>query len=321
MEMDYTVLENGLDFILMAVIDLSIINEVGTDDEAKKRLIKYSLLHLSSGIELVFKHRLLQEHWTYVFADMNKAKKKALQSGEFKSADSETIIERLKNLCDIVLIQEEIKDLSNLRNRRNKAEHFNLNEHILSIESSIHKSISILIRVIVKHYDLEEFTDAESELFSQIKTLLRQSQQHYDDAKVIAQKELKQTGMEDHVTTCPDCEEDFLLRDDGAKCVFCGYEATGEKAARDYILNVLGINEYEIVKDGGEFPQYECPECDNESLVCDTNNKRVICFSCDYEDAISNITFCSDCGKLFIDTENEIGICSSCADYLFHEED
>jgi len=60
----------------MAVNDLSIINEASTDDETKKHLIKYSLLHLSSGIELVLKHRLLQEHWTYVFTDMNKAKKK-----------------------------------------------------------------------------------------------------------------------------------------------------------------------------------------------------------------------------------------------------
>jgi ribosomal protein S27E len=321
MKTDYTVLENGLDFILMAVNSLSIINEAGIDDEAKKRLIKYSLLHLSSGIELVLKHKLLQEHWTYVFADMNKAKKEALPSGDFKSADSETIIERLKNLCDIELTQEEIKNLHNLRNRRNKAEHFNLNEHILSIESSIHKSISVLIRVIVEHYNLNEFTDEESELFSQIKTLLRQSQQHYNDAKTIAQKELEQTGMENCVIKCPNCEEIFLLRDNGVMCVFCGYEATAEEAAQDYITNILGISEYETIKEGGEFPQYECPECDNDSLVYDAKNKRVICFSCNYEDAMSNITFCSDCGDLFVDTEDGICICYSCSDLRFHKDD
>jgi len=82
----------------------------------------------------------------------------------------------------------------------------------LSIESSIHKSISITIKLIVVHYDLDEFTDEESELFSKIKALLRQSQQHYDDAKTIAQRELEQTGMKDYVTTCPECEEIFLLR-------------------------------------------------------------------------------------------------------------
>ena len=321
MEMDYTVLENGLDFVLMAINNLTIINENSPDDEANKRLMKYSLLHLSSGIELVFKHRLLQEHWTYVFADMNKAKKEALQSGDFKSADSETIIERLKNFCDIGLTQEEIKDLRNLRNRRNKAEHFNLNEHILSIESSIHKSITILIRVIVEHYDLDDFNDEENELFAQIKALLRQSQQHYNDAIVIAQKELEQTGMKNYATTCPECEEDFLLRDDGVKCIFCGYEATGEEAARDYIHNVLGISEYETVKDGGEFPQYECPACDNEALVFDVEKGKAICFACDYDDDISKFSSCSHCGKPFVDTEDGICICPMCADHIFNKDD
>lgn len=325
MEMNYTVLENGLDFVLMSANNLSIINEADTaaDDEAKKRLIKYSLLHLSSGIELVFKHKLLQEHWTYVFADMNKAKKEALQSGDFKSADSETIIERLKNLCDIEITQEEIKDLRNLRNRRNKAEHFNLNENILSIESSIHKSISILIKVIVKYYDLDEFTDEENELFSQIKKLLRQSQQHYDDAKIIAQKELEQIGMENYVVTCPECGEEFLLRDYGSKCIFCGYEATGEVAACDYIYNILGINEYEIVKGGGEFPKYECPMCDAEALVYDDYNDKVICFNCDYEENTTNILFCDECGKVYINhssKEDDIGICSACIDYHINKD-
>lgn len=318
MEMNYTVLENGLDFVLMAASNLSIINEAGTTDEAKKRLIKYSLLHLSSGIELVFKHKLLQEHWTYVFADMNKAKKEALKSGDFKSADSETIIDRLNNFCDIVLTPEEMKDLRILRSRRNKAEHFNLNENILSIESSIHKCISILVKVIVEHYNIGEFTDEENGLFAQIKTLLRQSQQHYNDAKAIAQKEIEQTGIANCVIMCPECEENFLLRDDGVKCVFCGYEETAETAARDYIFNVLGISEYEIVTGGGEFPLYECPECENECLVIDDENDKAICFNCEYIENTSNIKFCDECGKAYIhygNSEDDIGICSSCCDY------
>lgn len=65
MEKHYRVLENGLDFILMAVNNLTISNESNIDYEARKRLIKYSLLYLSSGIELVLKYRLLREHWTY----------------------------------------------------------------------------------------------------------------------------------------------------------------------------------------------------------------------------------------------------------------
>ena len=274
--MEYSVLENGLDFVLMATNNLAIINENLQGNEANKRLMKYALLHLPSGIELIFKHKLLQEHWTYVFADMNKARKDALQSGEFKSVDSETAIERVRSFCDVGLTKEEVRDLRNLRNRRNKAEHFRLKESVLSIESSMHRSISILIRVIVDYYDLDSFTDEENELYSQIKTLLRQSQEHYSDAKMLVKKETEKMGMEKQLTMCPECHECFLTRGDGAKCIFCNYDAPGEEAAREYICSVLGISEYEITKDGGEFPQYDCPKCDNKALVYDTTNNRIV---------------------------------------------
>ena len=58
MEMNYSLLENGLDFILDAAQKLSELNDSDLDDKDSQRLIKYALLHLSAGIELVFKYRL-----------------------------------------------------------------------------------------------------------------------------------------------------------------------------------------------------------------------------------------------------------------------
>ena len=83
MDMDYSLLENGLDFILDATQKLLELNDSDLDNRCNQRLIKYALLHLSAGIELVFKYRLFKEHWTYVFADMNKANKKndSIKSG------------------------------------------------------------------------------------------------------------------------------------------------------------------------------------------------------------------------------------------------
>jgi hypothetical protein len=321
MNLEYTVLENGLDFVLSAINNLAIINEGKPDDELMKRLLKYALLHLSSGIELIFKSRLLQEHWTYVFSDMNKANKTAMQSGDFKSVDSETIIERLENLCSIKLDQPERTDLSNLRKKRNKAEHFNFNEHVLSVESSIHKCISVLIKTIVKHYDIESFNDNERYLFSEIRDLMRKLTQHYDDAKSIAQKELEQSGLSDSAFICPECEEKFLIRDDGVKCYFCGYEDNGESAAKSYISNIMGVSEYQTVKEGGEYPLYECPECGNDSFVVDTENEKAICFSCDFECNTHDLSFCSDCGLPYIDSEDGLCLCSSCLEYRFNKDE
>ena len=43
----------------------------------------------------------------------------------------------------------------------------------------------------------------------------------------------------------------------------------------------LGINEYQCVKDGGEFHEYECQECCDEQLVYDAEISRFHCLSCD----------------------------------------
>jgi len=323
MEMKYTVLENGLDFVLNSINNLTIANEDTTDEDAKKRLIKYALLHLSSGIELVLKARLFQEHWTYAFADMNTAKKELLLSGDFKSVDSETLLARLENLCNIKVEQHNIKTLRDLRKRRNRAEHFDFNESILSVESSINKSISILIKLLIENYNIDNFCDEESNLFDEIKDSMRKFTKHYDNSKAIAQKILEQKGLAKNVVICPECQESFLHRDVDVKCYFCGYEDTGESAANNYIFNIMGMDEYSTVKDGGEYPLYECPECQNETLVLDSENERALCFSCDLDCNIKDIGICSDCCSPFYSYgyEKDIGICSNCIQNKLDNDD
>lgn len=322
MEMKYTVLENGLDFVLHSINDLTIANEDTTDEDAKKRLIKYALLHLSSGIELVLKSRLFQEHWTYVFADMNKAKKELLESGDFKSVDNDVLLTRLENLCNIKIEQHNVRTLKNLRKRRNRAEHFDFNEPILSVESLIHKSISILIKFLVENYDVDGFCDEESILFTEIKNSMRKLTKHYDDAKTIAQKMLEQTGLSEYSCICPQCQESFLLRDDDVKCLFCGYEDNGESAANNYIFNIMGLDKYSTVKDGGEYPLYDCPQCGKETLVVMEENEGAFCFSCDFNCDNDEVKFCSSCGSFFYETNGEsIGLCENCIEYKFGKDD
>ena len=319
MTIEYTVLENGLDFVLSAINNLVIINQDKPEEDVKKRMFKYALLHLSSGIELILKSRLLHEHWTYVFTDINKASKRALQNGDFKSVDSETIIERLVNLCEIEISEDERKCMRNLRKKRNKAEHFGFNEPELSVESSIHKCISIIIRLIVTYYDYNNFNENENYLFSQIRDLMRGLTQHRYDVKIIAQKELKQTGYIGFL--CPECEELFLVRDGGVKCYFCGYDDSGESAAKNYISNIMGVSEYETVKHGGEYPLYTCPECGDKSFVLEEDIQQGVCFSCGFECDLDDISFCSDCGMPFIDSDEGLCICQDCFNYRVNKDD
>jgi hypothetical protein len=59
-ELAFSPLENGLDY-LQSVVD-------GLAGDPTKRDLKYAVLHLSAGIEVLAKYRLHREHWTLVSA-------------------------------------------------------------------------------------------------------------------------------------------------------------------------------------------------------------------------------------------------------------
>lgn len=76
--MNITLVENALDFILSAV-------EWAKGDDV--RSLKYAILHLSDGVELILKEKLRRDHWSLLFADVDKANENALKTGDFKSVD------------------------------------------------------------------------------------------------------------------------------------------------------------------------------------------------------------------------------------------
>lgn len=316
MVINFSLLENGFDFICNSLNNLTLLDNSGREEHGSRGLIKYSLLHVSSGIELVFKYRLLQEDMKYIFYNMDDADKEKLKSGDFRSIDSNTIIKRLTDFCNIEFTDEELNDLKSLRMRRNKAEHFRLNESILSVENLIHKCISILSRIILEYYDTNEFSDEETELFNNMKNLLRQLKQHYEEAKAIAQNEIDRYWDISTIYKCPTCEEEFLVVENGAKCVLCDYNASPEVAADDYIENILGISKYSTVKHGGEYPLYECPECTMESMAFDEDNNIAICFNCAHQEPLHNFSNCSTCGQPYIESEG-ICLCPSCKNYFY----
>ena len=101
-----------------------------------------------------------------------------------------------------------------------------------------------------------------------------------------------------------------------------GYEDTGESAADNYIFNIIGMDGYSTVKDGGEYPLYECPQCGKETFVLDSENERALCFSCDFDCDAGELEFCSSCGSLFYDSDEEgIGICPNCIEYKLSKDD
>lgn len=88
--------------------------------------------------------------------------------------------------------------------------------------------------------------------------------------------------------------------------------------ADSYIEDVLNIRKYNCVKDGGVFPLYVCPNCDEEQLVSIEGKGIYKCFHCGYQCEERELTRCCECGEFF-ETEDEI-ICPDCIKRKMEED-
>jgi hypothetical protein len=101
-ELAFSPLENGLDY-LQSVVD-------GLAGDPTKRDLKYAVLHLSAGIEVLAKYRLHREHWTLVLSkpDDPKINLAAFERGDFQSISGETALTRLRNLVGLPLTDDDL---------------------------------------------------------------------------------------------------------------------------------------------------------------------------------------------------------------------
>ena len=335
--MNETMLENGLDFILDAAKQLALAEET-QDDTVRARAIKYSLLHLLAGTELVMKARLYIENWTYIFADMNRADRQMLANGSLKTVDSSKCVDRLKRLCNIDLSEKDQAAFENLRKRRNCVEHFKVTDDVRAMEAVINKALSATMTFLeicydefsrpslfnLKSDDVKEMTENENHLIGEITRCVAQLNKHYKDAVKLATELADKQGacLEDERLECPSCGEKLLVPDGGrCHCYLCGYEADGEEAARQYLADVKNLDEYRIVKYGSTYPLYTCPECGEQSFV--NVGDKYECFSCRMNYPVEDIKFCSDCGEVYVNSNDndECNLCPDCIAYKMDEWD
>lgn len=84
-----------------------------------------------------------------------------------------------------------------------------------------------------------------------------------------------------------------------------------KNSAKDFVENELGISKYRCVKDGGEFPVYECPACGENQLVHNVEKGSFHCFGCDENYTDGDLTFCVQCGSIMRRT-GDAPICQNC---------
>lgn len=116
------------------------------------------------------------------------------------------------------------------------------------------------------------------------------------------------------VTRCPRCSVGLVEVDAIPECPACGATwESGAELAGEYAEVFLGLDWYSSIKDGGDAPTQECPECGEQAVVTvrpeDATFWTTMCLSCSapWNDS------CMRCGApIQYRGEGDLLVCSAC---------
>jgi len=227
-------LDNGIDYIYEAV--QPIFRENFKLHNNSQHSWKYSVLHLYSGIELLLKEKLKQEHWSLIFQDISKARSIKLENGDFVSVYHEELINRLQNIAGVTLNDEPIKKLQSLRNR---FEHFEINIPLSQCQDIVAGALDEIINFWERYFKSVS-TVEQQEMFIQIKSIAT-GFEAYREQRLNKFKQAISGIVENKkglIVLCPDCSSlSFaVFKDDKreCKCFVCDEKHT----KNDYLKSI-----------------------------------------------------------------------------------
>jgi len=258
----FDLFENGLDFIAEAV------DAINTPSTHKK--LKYALINLCSGVELILKEVLRKKDWRLLFQEVNEATVEKLQSGDFESVTFNKSIARLESQCSVKFLEEDKKILNDLRVKRNKIEHFKVDETVNAIKSICSKVLSIIIHFIEQEIDLKEVSPLSKKYITDLpKELTKFNSYVLERNQKIKPKFDKKTAAGIIAVKCPNCYQNTLFVDSQLKCEFCSYNNPPE---------VLAIEINKSNEENQAIPPAKCNSCSSLSLI--KHDTKTICLSC-----------------------------------------
>lgn len=285
-EIRFELLENGLDFIASGLDYIA--------RGATKSDLKYGVLHLSSGIELVLKARLQQEDWRLLFPDPAKADENSYKAGNFRSIGLPDCLLRLEEECAIEISDEGIEKLGAIRVRRNRLEHFAIVDTKSAIESLAAQALGVLLDFIGEAFEGSALSDQENELILRIRERLTEFYNFTKDrlAEIFADSNPRKDELT-KLIECPCCRQQTLRPDVSVECMFCGYRAEPEAAANFYMA------QHQVGP-----AMHFCPDCDSKALVDlgaagnAAPATQFICFGCGLQWEEGTLAECPLCQNL-----------------------
>jgi hypothetical protein len=308
--LDFTLLENGLDFLLHAVEHLS--------GEPSERDLKQGVINLAGGVELILKERLRRHDWRLLFADQARASAQDLATGNFKSVGPGLTIARLCDEAGVLLEPATDAALNRLRLQRNQINHLAITVPAGAVIALAAAALAFALDFVGDELDGD---DLEGRAAVDLE-LLRQATVEFKSFVDERWRSIKpRVEQAIAIVTCADCGQDAAEIDDGVRCHFCGYRATPQIGAEEFAAQVLGASYYDSVKNAEYWPISFCPDCGMETLIDEGLNdasefptRQWVCFSCACAWDDNALHSCDSCGAFHPDKLG-IGMCDNCFDW------
>lgn len=221
---------NGLDFVHHAV---ELLEHSHSDREAR-----HAVVFLAIGVELLLKSRLVREHWSLVFENVDKANLKALRDGSLNSVGAARSLERLTEACRVALSKRAIEAIKGLWDYRNQVVHFHTQ---VSIDALKVKAFEVLSELTDFVWNECELNVDDQKRANEIETQLLSLDKYRKKRLMAVSTAISE--LPDGGYFCPICEQRAVdVRDN--TCVFCHTPHAFMDLTDTHMTRVLGHREF-----------------------------------------------------------------------------
>ena len=206
-----TLATHGLEFIESSVALLS-------DDDHLEQQSREAVVLLAVGVELLLKSRLLSEHWSLVFEDVDSARESDLADGKLKSVGPEDCLNRLRHICGEKISADTEDRFKKFWEFRNRVVHFV--DRKLSIDSLRSQACFVLSELVDlttrQHFVPPEITPR----LEGLRRALISMRSYVEARRQAVEGILHQAGNASFY--CTSCEHRaFVMREGRGVCLVC----------------------------------------------------------------------------------------------------
>ncbi|MFG2950467.1 hypothetical protein [Streptomyces adustus] len=322
--MHFPPIANGLDYLLSATEHLAP-DLVG--DPVSERALKYAILHLAAGAEVLLKARLQLEHWSLVFKDPGQATRKALESGTLTSCTPQETLQRLRDIAGVAIGDKDTRTLTQLAQHRNALQHYGLTGPTATVGSVEARTASVL-DFLIRFLDEELLPALTPDELVSVQGEMTTIRRKLESIESFTRKRLKRLHADlepvrAHTVRCGDCFQ-FTLVIGGPRprCHFCWSNPSVAYALAAHALFELGRRvpdaAFEQLQTGSGSLGETCGSCGCDTVMHgvmtaaygdDGGGVVALCFFC--AEVSATKPTCLVCGARFEQVGNELG-CASC---------